>query len=684
MSEPKLMEMTMPFDAQPEPKTNSQSKRTMADVLTDLQKKEGKWKEYKRREMIGDVRSLADADKLGQPLEMIEADADVLIARLEHLGWSAVGLNEGRWKNWKSNIKWAILGTGINRRTEGARRDAYPPAWYALFTAIEEAIDKGEEKEFRRVSLRTIASQAIKMGIDSPAGVTQAVVDALYVDYFALHGRIESALGVRVKKRTRHFETAIVEWNKSWRQQNQKPWFAALPCVDLERIGKPKRDLYIQFDKMHPDLVRDIKGAIASISGSDKPKGRRSSRLDGGTPDIPDGRLDCKGKRRGNLGTDAIAGLEVAARAIITAAVKKGGWDLADIRSLKSLMSFDAAVDAFDQFYDRSTARGVDPKEMTSYSTFARNVGRFAVWAKLPEKDLDDLYENHIYHKAVQGKSRKLTPSRRKMLRQFTQESAIERWFEMPGKLWERAEAARGRAQKKGRPIPESAIADIECAAALAIVGGVMPLRCANVTWIRHKGPYQTLFLPTNSRDSGYISIPGSEVKNGADLWAELDDQSLMIISGYLTLGYRNDFFHWNPEADRNTDFLFPGCVSAEIRNKFYWPGARTLGCISRGVAARFAEVGLEVEFHLGRHIVAKLMLDHDDGLLGTVADLLGDLVSTVKAYYIDGDTGRASNILKDIIVARMRAMKSKWTRDIAHMKKAKEDMKKARVAARG
>lgn len=673
ISEPESMEMKMPFDTQPEANTAAQPKRTMADVLTDLQKKEGKWKEYKRREMIGDVQSLEDKEKLGQPLSSIEADIDLLTARLDHIGWSAVGLNKPRWKNWRSNIRTAIDETGINRRTEGARRDAYPPAWDALFTAIEKAIKEGKEKEFRRVSLRTIASQAIKMGIDSPADVTQAVIDSLYADYFALHGRIESALGMRVKKRTRHFETAVVAWNKSWRQQNQKPWFSALPCVDLEKVGKPKRELYIQFGEMHPDLVRDIESAISEISGSNKPKGRRSSRFDGGTPDVPDGRKDRKGKRRGKLGTDAIAGLNVAARAVVTAAVKIAGRDLSDIRSLKGLMSFDAVVDTFDMFIDRSTARGVDASQMTSYSTFARNVGRFAVWAKLPEEDIDDLYENHIYHKAVRAKSRKLTPARRKMLRQFTQETAIEKWFEMPDRLWKRAEAARVKAQKEGRPIPAAAIADAECAAALATVGGVMPLRCANATWMRHKGPYQTLFLPTNPKDSGYISIPGSEVKNGVDLWAELDDQSLMIISGYLTLGYRNDFFHWNPKADRNSDFLFPGAHHAEIRDDFFWPGARTLGCISGGVADRFAEVGLEVEFHLGRHIVAKLMLDHDHGLLGTVADLLGDLVSTVRAYYIDGDTGRASNILKQIIVDRMRSMKSKWTRDIDHMKRAKE-----------
>jgi hypothetical protein len=310
---------------------------------------------------------------------------------------------------------------------------------------------------------------------------------------------------------------------------------------------------------------------------------------------------------------------------------------------------------------------------MTSYSTFARNVGRFAVWAKLPEEDIDELYANHIYHKAIRGKSRKLSPARRKMLKQFLQKSAIETWFDMPDMLWKRAEAARAKAQKKGRPIPAAAIADVECAAALAVIGGVIPLRCANVVWMRHKGPYQTLFLPINPKDTGYISIPGSEVKNGNDLWAELDDQASSIISGYLTLGYRADFFHWNPKADRNSDFLFPGDVSAEVRDGFHLNGARTLGCISRGVAKRFAAIGLEVELHLARHIVAKLMLDHNPGLLGTVADLLADLVSTVKSYYIDGDTGHASAVLKEIIVERMRTMKSKWTRDIEHMKKAKE-----------
>jgi hypothetical protein len=662
----------MSLDSEPSeaPIMPTQGRRTMADVLSDLERKETKWKAYKRREMMGDVRSLEK--KLGLPLVSIQADADVLTARLDQIGWSAVGLNQPRWRNWKSNIRTAIQETGVNRRPEGARRDAYPPAWDALFSAIETAIERGEEKPFRRVSLMPIASHAIKMGVEAPADVTQAVIDAMYAEFYELHGRIESELGRKIKVRAKHFGNAIAVWNRSWREQNQRPWLASIPRAELKRVGRPKRDLYIQFDQMPRALVEDIEQAVSEIAGADKPKARRSSRLDGGTPDIPDGREPRKGKRRGRLGPDQIKSLNSVARAIVTAAVKNGR-KLSDVSSLKQILSFDAAVDTFDLFFDRSTARGVDASKKTSYATFARHVGKFAVWARLPDEDIDDLYENHIYHKAVRSRSRKLSIDRRTMLRQFLQPCAVEAWFERPADLWARAEAAREKAQRKGRPIPSAAIADAECAVMLAIIGGVIPLRRANVVWLRHKGPYRTLFLPVKPADEGYISIPGSEVKNDADLYAELDVQARNFIAGYLTLGYRRDFLHWNPKADRNSDFLFPGSHDAEIRDDFFWPGARTLSCLSRGVAKRFAEIGLEIELHLARHITAKLMLDHDEGLLGAVADLLGDLVSTVKAYYIDGETGRASNILKQVIVDRMRSTKSKWARDIAHIRKAKE-----------
>ena len=118
-----------------------------------------------------------------------------------------------------------------------------------------------------------------------------------------------------------------------------------------------------------------------------------------------------------------------------------------------------------------------------------------------------------------------------------------------------------------------------------------------------------------------------------------------------------------------DSDFLFPGAHNAEVRDDFFLPGARRLQCHRRLIAKRFAEVDLDVDMHVARHIVAKIMLDYDPGLLGTVADLLADLVSTVQAYYIDGDTGRASAVLKQIIVERMAKTKSKWLRDIAVMK---------------
>ena len=105
----------------------------------------------------------------------------------------------------------------------------------------------------------------------------------------------------------------------------------------------------------------------------------------------------------------------------------------------------------------------------------------------------------------------------------------------------------------------------------------------------------------TEDLATGYISIPGSEVKNDNDLWAELDDQARTIISllSDARLSPRLFPLESRPTATRIS------CSwrrSAEVRDDFFLEGARTLGCISRSVAKRFAALGLEVELHLARH----------------------------------------------------------------------------------
>lgn len=115
--------------------------------------------------MMGDVKSLEE--KLGQALFTIVADADVLTARLVGLGWQAVGMNQPRWQNWKSNIRTAIRETGVNRRTEGARRDAYPMA------AI---VSKGAEiaYAFTSETFKDLGKLAfLRKGMPLPIGATR-------------------------------------------------------------------------------------------------------------------------------------------------------------------------------------------------------------------------------------------------------------------------------------------------------------------------------------------------------------------------------------------------------------------------------------------------------------------------------------------------------------------------------
>jgi hypothetical protein len=52
---------------------------------------------------------------------------------------------------------------------------------------------------------------------------------------------------------------------------------------------------------------------------------------------------------------------------------------------------------------------------------------------------------------------------------------------------------------------------------------------------------------------------------------------------------------------------------------------------------------------HFSRHIVAKILLDHDPALEQVVADLLGDDIKTVRSNYITGNMRRAAALADEI-----------------------------------
>jgi hypothetical protein len=129
------------------------------------------------------------------------------------------------------------------------------------------------------------------------------------------------------------------------------------------------------------------------------------------------------------------------------------------------------------------------------------------------------------------------------------------------------------------------------------------------------------------------------------------------------------------------------------------WPGQATsehsdLHRHAQKFADRFTEIcrveGFDATMHFSRHIVAKILLDHNPALEQVVADLLGDDIATVRRNYIAGNMRRAAALADEISekrAAELREMKDMTGQTMNHFnaleaaKKAESEAKRAEAA---
>jgi hypothetical protein len=82
---------------------------------------------------------------------------------------------------------------------------------------------------------------------------------------------------------------------------------------------------------------------------------------------------------------------------------------------------------------------------------------------------------------------------------------------------------------------------------------------------------------------------------------------------------------------------------------------------------------------HFSRHIVAKILLDHNPGLEQVVADLLGDDLQTVRRNYIAGNMRRAAALADEISekrAAQLREMRDMTGQTMDHFHSLEETKK--------
>ena len=196
-------------------------------------------------------------------------------------------------------------------------------------------------------------------------------------------------------------------------------------------------------------------------------------------------------------------------------------------------------------------------------------------------------------------------------------------------------------------------IADVETAI-ICESEKVLPARRANAGLLRHRGKRRSLILARHGGERSWLVWERDEVKNDRRLRARLSPEAERMIRIYLEY-YRPRYLELYPGTP-DSDFLFPGTVCDDLGTNH-----RDLSRLGRNFSKRMADIGLAMTLHVCRHLIAQLVLDADPSQVQLVADLLGDRVETVKKFYIDDRSSKASEKLRELFAERMAAMTREW-----------------------
>jgi integrase len=218
--------------------------------------------------------------------------------------------------------------------------------------------------------------------------------------------------------------------------------------------------------------------------------------------------------------------------------------------------------------------------------------------------------------KLAAGLPHGLTDSNRERLRPFDDERHVAALLQLPSDLLRTA-----RREDNGRKA--ALLVQIALVIELLLMAPIRRRNLVGLNLERH-------ISWTRSGRAGvaHLVIPGEEVKNGEPLEMELPAESSSLLRLYL-----NDY---RPRLLAGpSPWLLPG------RTRHAPKAADVLANqVSETVRER---IGLEVNFHLFRHIAAKLFLDARPGQYEVVRRLLGHKrIETTVAFYAGAETAAA------------------------------------------
>jgi integrase len=498
------------------------------------------------RSSIKRVALLVDDDPARIPL-----DLRAISAKLASVNPVAAGLTSKSFSNIRSNFLAAVKLSGLRQRPA---RTPLSPAWAELFENHLSA-------RRAHIGLSRLARYASAKGIE-PEEINDAAIEACItaVRNETLHG----------KPNDLHRAMAII-WNEAVQQSG----------LDLQPVKVPSFRVpakRIEWALLANAFRKDVDKCLTWCSGSDAFAANARSRA---------------------LAPQTVQLRQNHIHAAVTALVASGVKPT-DITSLADLVT----PENFKRIL-RLRHETVEGRENAFNGDLGRALVRIArEWVKV---DADVLIELRRLAGKVPIPMSGLTAKNKRALRQFDDPAVMQRWFNLPSRLWDEV-------KRDAKPNLQTLV-KAQAALAVAILS-YMPLRLQNLATLTFD---VHLFMREGARATSSLELSAGEVKNRRELAFDIpSDVAKMLIE------YRNRIA---PKViGRRPDGLF---VKADGTSK----NQSSVAWLIRKYLKRRA--GIVLSSHQFRHLSAKVLLDAEPGSFETVRQLLGhkSLTTTVGAY---------------------------------------------------
>lgn len=621
------------------------TKATLQDVFDEVQSHPDRWPASTYPKILDALRRLSRL--MNQKLEDLPAcpsGIDGLIN--QNLNWRTAGFStESAFRDFKGKIKRAIRQTRVGRGGIPTRTRTIDlsPTWQVLLEDIGGAVARNDASPWIRRSIAHLAGYANSIGKD-PRDVNDDLANDLMKQHAGMVGGKSGCERARASVRT---------WNKLiGLKATGVLWLCNFPDRLAPLSLESRRKRINPPDDTWPESLRaDVEGLLAKRRDFQPPSSlvgpeRFAILLSSRSPTRPAESGRGRWRRRGSGPSAAARRQDMVVLRQAVGALVRAGTPLASITSLNDVLNPRAIATSLLDYESRLHPDIAQCNRPSSQWQLACELSRFLqLWGDPSAEELAMLSD--LRAACLTDSCGTMAVSRKKLLWQFDTPANLLAWFNRPDELVKRAEAKRRRGS-----IDLHDIADIETAILCRLVS-VLPARRANLCTIRINGDDRHLVLSRHPGESSWIVWPANEVKNKRVLRAEIDERTAALIRLYLD-HYRPAYLERTKTPD--SPALFPGGISDR-----YGTGHRDITALGRNFTSRLKEVGLTMTLHLGRHLAARIVLDVDPNMMSIVADLLGDRISTVREYYVDGQTARASAAYRKVLEDKARELRLNW-----------------------